>query len=196
MALVLGVSGSPRRGGNSEALVKEILAGAEEQGHQTQAAHLRSYDFNSCIGCEHCRKDKNCTGLLDGMQLLYPLIQEAMGLVLISPVHNYNVTAMTKAFIDRLYCFYEFTKERPGPWSSRLANQGRKAVIATVAEQKNDEGLGVVMPAMRLPLEALGYELTGELVAPGVFPVGKVKQDQNIMSRARALGNNLGQALT
>lgn len=195
MALVLGISGSPRRGGNSQALAKAILAGAAEQGHQTQTVVLREYDFSSCIGCERCRKDKMCTGLKDGMSLLYPLLQEAKGLVLVSPVHNYNVSALTKAFIDRLYCFYDFAEQRPGPWSSRLAGQGRKALIAAVAEQNNEEGLGVVMPAMRMPLEALGYELTGELVAPGVFPAGKVKQNQDKMKQARSMGSDLGKAL-
>ena len=195
MALVLAITGSPRRGGNSETLAKAILAGAAEQGHQTQAVFLRSYDFGSCLGCERCRKAKACTGLLDGMQLIYPLIQEAKGLVLISPVHNYNVSALTKAFIDRLYCFYEFAQERPGPWSSRLAGQNRKALIASAAEQNGEEGLGVVMPAMRLPLEALGYEVMGELIAPGVFPAGMVKKDQAVMTRARTLGSQLGRAL-
>jgi multimeric flavodoxin WrbA len=196
MALILGITGSPRRGGNSQALLNETLAGAAEQGHRTQAVHLRSYDFSSCIGCERCRKDKICTGLKDGMNLLYPLIQEAKGLVLISPVHNYNVTALTKAFIDRLYCFYDFEEPRPGPWSSRLADRGKKAVIATAAEQNDEEGLGVIMPAMRMPLEALGYELTGELIATGVFPAGKVKENKDVMSQARELGSKLGQALT
>lgn len=195
MALVLGINGSPRRGSNSEALAKTILAGATEKGHQTQTVHLRNYDFSSCIGCERCRKDKICTGLKDGMTLLYPLIQEAQGLVLVSPTHTYNVSALMKAFIDRLYCFYNFEKVRPGPWSSRLASQDRKAVIAATAELEGEEGLGVVMPAMRLPLEALGYELTGELVASGVFPAGKVKENQELMNSARKLGSELGQAL-
>lgn len=195
MALVLAVAGSPRRGGNSQALAEAILAGAAEQRHQTRVAHLRSYHFSSCIGCERCRKDKTCTGLKDGMSLLYPLIQEAKGLVLVSPVHNYNVSALTKAFIDRLYCYYDFAEERPGPWSSRLADQGRKAAIAAVAEQNDEESLGVVMPAMRMPLKALGYELTGELVAPGVFSAGKVKGNPDVMNRARMMGIKLGQAL-
>ena len=129
------------------------------------------------------------------MTLLYPLIQEAQGLVLVSPTHTYNVSALMKAFIDRLYCFYNFEKVRPGPWSSRLASQDRKAVIAATAELEGEEGLGVVMPAMRLPLEALGYELTGELVASGVFPAGKVKENQELMNSARKLGSELGQAL-
>ncbi|MFC2004247.1 NAD(P)H-dependent oxidoreductase [Chloroflexota bacterium] len=56
-------------------------------------------------------------------------------MVLISPVYSYNVTALMKAFIDRLYSFYNFSDERPGYWSSQLADQGRKAIIAVVGEQ-------------------------------------------------------------
>jgi multimeric flavodoxin WrbA len=195
MALILGISGTPRKGGNSDALVKEILAGAKKGGHQTQTINLRSYVYGSCLGCERCRKERACTGLLDGMQMIYPLIQEAKGLVLVSPTHNYNVSALVKAFLDRLYCFYDFSKERPGPWSSRLAGQDRQAVIGAVAEQNGEEGLGVVMPAMRLPLEALGYQITGQIIASGIFPAGKVKQNDKIMSRGRELGHALGQAL-
>ena len=52
---------------------------------------------------------------MDGMSLLYPKIIDARGLVLVSPTHNYNITAIMKAFIDRLYCFYNFdNKNRPG----------------------------------------------------------------------------------
>ncbi|MFP4072099.1 MAG: NAD(P)H-dependent oxidoreductase [Desulfovibrionales bacterium] len=69
-----------------------------------------------------------CTGLLDVMTALYRPVIESRGLVLVCPTHNSNVTAWMKGFIDRLYCFYDFDKKLPGPWSSRLGGQGRKAV--------------------------------------------------------------------
>lgn len=195
MALILGISGTPRRGGNSEILLKQILSAAAESGHDAEAVFLRAYDFSSCRGCERCRRSQACDGLQDGMQLIYPLVRKAKGLVLISPTHNYNVSALMKAFIDRLYCFYDFGDERPGPWSSRLAGQGRRALIAAVAEQPGRDGLGVVLPAMRLPLEALGYEVMGELIAPGVFAAGQVRNQPESMARARSLGEGLGRAL-
>jgi len=65
--------------------------------------------------------------------------------------------------IDRLYCFYNFDDNRPGGWSSRLAGQGRKAILAAICEQKNKDDMGFTLDAMRLPLEALGYEIIGEL---------------------------------
>ena len=84
------------------------------------------------------------------MQLIYPKIKGAKGLVLLSPTHNYNVTAWMKAFIDRLYCFYNFSARRPGDWSSRLAGQGRKSIIASIGEQRNrKEGVGFTLDAMR-----------------------------------------------
>lgn len=93
------------------------------------------------------------------MSLIYPGILESQGLILVSPTHNYNVTAWMKAIIDRLYCFYNFDDKRPRGWSSRLAGQGRKAVLAAICEQKNKDDMGFTLDAMRLPLEALGYEI-------------------------------------
>jgi len=124
------------------------------------------------------------------MQLLYPKIDEAKGIVLITPTHNHNVTAWMKAFIDRLYCYYNFFDERPGSWSSRLANQGRKAIIASIGEQKSyEDGVGFTLDAMRLPIEALGYEVIGELPVLGVFGKGKIQQQ--VLESAENLGGQL-----
>jgi multimeric flavodoxin WrbA len=188
---ILGIGGSPRRGGNSDILLQHILHTIGE------TKQLRDFQFQSCIGCEKCRTDKICTGLQDGMSLLYPAIIEAKGLVLVSPTHNYNVTALMKAFIDRLYCFYNFdNKNRPGPWSSQLGNQGRKAIIVAVCEQESKKDMGFTLDGMRLPLEALGYEILGELAVLGVFARGKVKERKEMLRRASGLGTLLAQAIS
>ena len=188
---MLGIGGSPRKGGNSDILLQHILHNIGER------KQLRDFQFQSCIGCEKCRKDKICTGLQDGMSLLYPKIIEAKGLVLVSPTHNYNITALMKAFIDRLYCFYNFdNRNRPGPWSSQLENQGRKAIIVAVCEQENKKDMGFTLDAMRLPLEALGYEILEELPVFGVFAKGKVKEKKKILAKASDLGTFLAQAIS
>jgi multimeric flavodoxin WrbA len=192
MAKILGIGSSPRKGGNSDILLKHILAGVENAGAETEAVHLRDYQFQGCIGCEKCRKAKQCIGLQDGMQLIYPKIIDSKGLVLISPTHHYNVTALMKAFIDRLYCYYNFSDDRPGSWSSRLANQGRKAIIASIGEQKSyEDGVGFTLDAMRLPIEALGYEVIGELPVLGVFGKGRIKEQQQLLEKAEQLGSQL-----
>jgi multimeric flavodoxin WrbA len=195
MAGILGVSGSPRRGGNSDTILKAILEGAAAQGAATEAVFLRNIQFSSCIGCERCRQDKICTGLTDGMTVLYPKIEASHGLVLVSPSHNLNVSALTKAFIDRLYCYYDFTDERPRKYSSRLAGQGRLAAVAGVCEQPEQEAMGVTLDMQRIPLEYLGYTVLTPLGAYSIFDAGAVKNDQEIMARARSLGQDLATRL-
>jgi len=197
MKKLLGIGGSPRKGGNSDILLKHIIKGASSEGVATKEIQLRDYQFKTCIGCEQCRKNKHCTGLQDGMQLIYPEVSEAGGLVLVSPIYNYNVTALMKAFIDRLYCFYNFTDERPGPWSSQLANMGRRALIVAVGEQTDYEegGMDLTLKAMRLPVEALGYQIIDEIPVLGIFHKGIVKKYPEELEKAEGMGRLLASRL-
>ena len=85
---VLGVSGSPRKNGNTDVLLECFSEGIASTGVQTETVFLRDYLIQPCTACENCRKDETCTGLKDGMHLLYPKILESRGLVLGSPTHN------------------------------------------------------------------------------------------------------------
>ncbi len=192
---VFGLSGSPRKGGNSDVLLKHILKGVNENKVPAEAVRLCNYDYQPCIGCEKCRKDNMCTGLNDGMHLLYPKVIESQGIVLVCPTHNYNVTAWMKAFIDRLYCFYNFQNTRPRAWSSQLANQERKAVIIAICEQEDKKDMGFTLEAMRIPIEALGYQVIGEQAIFKTFDKGKVKQDSKALEKAFSLGKNLVKAI-
>lgn len=194
-AKVLGVGGSPRENGNSDVLLRRILKGVGSAGMAAQAVYLRKYQYQGCIGCEQCRKDCICTGLHDGMTLLYPDVSGSRGLVLVSPTHNYNITAWMKAFIDRLYCFYTFDDHRPRGYSSRLAGQGRKAVLAAVCEQVDKADMGFTLEAMGAPLEALGYEIVGKLPVYGIFDRGKVREKEEILTEAERLGAGLATSL-
>ena len=192
---ILGLSGSPRKGGNSDVLLTSILNGAKQHSVAVENVRLCSYQYQPCIGCEKCRKNNRCTGIKDGMHLLYPKVIESQGIVLVCPTHNYNVTAWMKAFIDRLYCLYLFDKNRPRGWSSRLSNQNRKAVIAAVCEQADKKDMGFTLEAMRLPIEALGYDIVGELAVLGIFDKAKVKEEDEVLAKAMALGNQLADSL-
>ncbi len=193
--IVLGVGGSPRKNGNSDVLLRQALKGASHEDVECSLIQLREMQFQGCIGCEKCRKDKICTGLNDGMSLLYGKIITSKGLVLVSPTHNYNITSWMKAFIDRLYCFYHFQDTRPRAWSSRLAGQDRKAVLIAICEQEHAKDMGFTLDAMRIPLEALGYEVIGEQAIFRIFDRGKVKEDSKSLEKAFTLGKDLATAV-
>ncbi|AKB18430.1 flavodoxin family protein [Methanosarcina sp. WWM596] len=192
---ILGVSGSPRKGGNTDVLLDSFLKGAESAGAETKKVLLREYSIESCIGCEACRKAGTCIRFHDGMELLYPEIEAAKGLILGSPTYNYNVTAPMKAFIDRLYPYYNFTDERPGPYSSKLGDQGRKALVFTVCEQEKLEEMGFTLEALGMPLEALGYDVLEKFLATGCFAKGAVSKNEALLEKAFESGNKLAEAL-
>ncbi len=197
MTHILGISGSPRMRGNSDILLQTILDGAAEASDSLvcEALHLRDYHVQPCIACERCRTAKACAGVLDGMQLVYPKIEAALGLVLVSPTYHYNVSGQMKVFIDRLYQYYDFTNDLPRGYTSRLGGQGRKAVVAAVCEQANESDMGRTIEMLRRPVEPLGYEVLGELPVLLHFAKGAVKQDTEALQAAHSLGRELGKAL-
>ncbi|MBW2185355.1 MAG: flavodoxin family protein [Deltaproteobacteria bacterium] len=192
---VLAIGASPRKGGNSDVLLKHFCAGVNNAGIETEEIQLRDCHITPCIGCELCRKTGKCSRFDDDMVAIYTKIIASRGLFLISPVHNYNVTAWMKGFIDRLYCFYDFAEPRPGHWSSKLANQGRTAVVAAVAEQLDKKDMGFTLEAMQMPLEALGYEVNQKFPVLGIFEKGKVADRPEIIRTAEMYGEKLAKEI-
>ena len=197
MHKILGIGGSPRKGGNSDILIKRMLLGAKQPGVSTEEVQIRDYHIKPCIVCERCRKDGQCKSVQDGMQLLYPKIIEADGLIIVTPVHNYNMTAILKVFIDRLSCFYYLEEERPGCWKSRLADKRRKAIISAVGEQKELEkgGITLTLSTLHLSFEGLGYEIFREFPVPGIFLKGKIKEYPSLLRKAEIAGKQLAASL-
>ena len=192
---IIGFGGSPRKSGNTDVILDRIITGARSLKVDAEKIYLRDYSVSPCVGCERCRKDKICTKIFDGMQLIYPRILGSRGLILGSPTHNYNVTSWVKAFIDRLYCFYDFTDDRPRAYSSRLADQRRKAVVFAICEQPDIREMGFTIEAMTMPLEALGYEIIDTLAVTSIFDRGAVKKNREVMDAAYEKGRILAQAL-
>ncbi|OBZ35829.1 MAG: flavodoxin [Methanohalophilus sp. DAL1] len=188
---ILGICASPRKAGNTDVLLDEVMEGAKSNGATVGIVHLRDYSIESCVGCEQCRQDNTCTRFYDGMSLLYPKIEEAKGMVLGSPTYNYNVTSLMKTFIDRLYPYYNFTDDRPREYSSRLAGQGRRACVFTIGEQSIIEDIGFSLEAMSYPLEALGYTVDKAMPVLNQFDRGIIKKDEAALKKAFEMGEEL-----
>ena len=91
---------SPRKGGNTEILAEQVVAGMKDGGAEVEVIRLADYTISPCIACGGCEKTGQCV-VQDDMQELYPKIDSADRLVLVSPIYFYGVTAQLKAFIDR-----------------------------------------------------------------------------------------------
>jgi len=192
---VLLVSGSPRKNGNTDTVLAAMANRLSQRDIPTQTVRLCDLTINPCTGCEACRRAGTCTRFNDDMNALYPVIEGSRGLVLGSPTYNYNITPETKAFIDRLYPYFDFTEPRPGPYTARLAGQGRKMVTLAICEQNEASEMGVTIPAISSPMKVVGYEIVAELPVTGHFPRGSVASDTAVLAQAQATADLLADAL-
>jgi multimeric flavodoxin WrbA len=97
--MILGISGSPRKMA-TEHILSEALRMLNEMGFQTEQFGMRGKSISPCRHCDYCLKNKECI-VKDDMQQLYPLIREAEGFVIATPVYNGSMSAQTKIVIDR-----------------------------------------------------------------------------------------------
>ncbi|MCK5047241.1 MAG: flavodoxin family protein, partial [Candidatus Heimdallarchaeota archaeon] len=84
-ARVLGIVGSPRRGGNTELLVDEVLAGAKEAGAETHKIILNDLTIGHCQGCNAC-SDKGQCKYKDDMQIINEEMRKSTAFVYGTPV--------------------------------------------------------------------------------------------------------------
>ncbi len=101
---VLGIVGSGRKDGNTDILVREALAAAEEAGAETELVSVVGKNIGPCDGCERCRKSEGCQ-LDDDMQPIYEQLEAADAILFGSPVYFGTVSAQAKTIMDRTYAF-------------------------------------------------------------------------------------------
>jgi multimeric flavodoxin WrbA len=99
---VIGISGSPRKSGNSEILLQHALEPFKENKWDVVPFLLSEKDVAPCTGCDDCSQSGKCTKK-DDMDLLYKAFATCDAVIIASPVYYRNVTSQLKAVIDRSY---------------------------------------------------------------------------------------------
>lgn len=72
----------------------------KEKGFETEFFTVRGKKIGPCRHCDYCMRKKECI-LKDDMYQVYPLIQEAQGLIMATPIYNGGLSANLKAVMDR-----------------------------------------------------------------------------------------------
>ncbi len=172
---VLILSGSPRKGGNSDTLCDRFAAGAREAGHFVEKFSLAGKQIAPCRGCYACK-----SGLCpqqDAARVFVEKMLTADVIVLGTPVYFYSMCAQLKALIDRSVMVYP-----------RIVNK-EFYYIMTMADTE--------IPCFKGTIEALrgfvacceGSEEKGMICAEGVYNYGEIK-DKPAMQQAYEMGKN------
>jgi multimeric flavodoxin WrbA len=97
---IIAIYGSPRRKGNTAALLKKAVEGAREAGAAVDEIVLRDLKLSPCLEIYGCKESGECA-IKDDFQSVRDRILAAEGLMLASPIFFYTVSAHTKILMDR-----------------------------------------------------------------------------------------------
>ncbi|MBC8875662.1 MAG: flavodoxin family protein [Planctomycetes bacterium] len=101
---VLGISGSPRSGGNTELLIQTALKELESEGLETEFISLADREIRPCDGCAACvgMNPPACVQDDPGFEGIIDAFREADGILVGSPVYFGSATPQTMALLDRV----------------------------------------------------------------------------------------------
>ncbi|MCP5119364.1 MAG: flavodoxin family protein [bacterium] len=100
---VVAFNGSPREDGNTGILINYVLREIEQEGIETELVQLGGLRIAGCTACEECKRNKDgrCSVTDDPLNEFLAKMVAADGIILGSPTYFTDVTAETKALIDR-----------------------------------------------------------------------------------------------
>ncbi|MFX1566832.1 MAG: flavodoxin family protein [Promethearchaeota archaeon] len=175
---VLGIVGSPRKGGNTEILVDEVLSGAEKAGALIKKVILNKLNINPCQACNSCYKTGNCIHNDDMLELLEKMMLSDIW-VLGTPIYWWGPTAQFKLFLDRWYCpkHQEF--------------KGKQIILVIPFEGGHPKYARHTIGILTDVLNYLDMQLVDTILAPGVGKRGAVREKSNIMKKAYEVGQKV-----
>ena len=186
--MVVGLSGSPRLGGNTEQLLYETLRGAREKGAETRTVEVAGMNISGCTHCDFCRRTGECK-IADDMTMVYEALREADRIIIASPLHFMSVTAQLKAAIDRCQSLWARKYELGLPPLEPA--KPRKGLFIAVGGRQTKTLFDAARVTVKSLFVVLDVEYAGELLFPGVDEAGAINSVPEALAQAFEAGRKL-----
>lgn len=159
------LNGSPRKKGNTSALVKSFTEGAESAGNTVTEFFLNSMDIHGCRGCFGGHSSRECPCVQnDDMNQIYPAVRKAEVVVLATPLYYWNMSGQIRTAIDRLFALEEGD-------GNLLRGHDRSSALLMAAE---GNGFDDVILYYDHLMEHLRWKNLGHVLAGGNVDVGDI----------------------
>ncbi|MBA4422213.1 MAG: flavodoxin family protein [Syntrophus sp. (in: bacteria)] len=188
VAKVLGIFGSPRRGGNTDLLLKETLKGAAAEGARAEEIRLCDFRITPCRECLSCFNDGACV-IPDDMQGIYPRLLKADIVILASPIFFYGITGWAKAMVDRSQALWARKYKLHDP--ALETEHKRKGFFVSVGGTKGQRMFEGAVLTVRYFFDAFNTEYSGDLLFRGVDACGDILKNPDALSQASSAGRKL-----
>ena len=181
LAILLG---SPRVGGNTEAMADALAHEAEVRGYEIRKIHLASMKLNGCLDCRKCWSTGKPCVQNDEMDKVYGDIEAASVIVFASPLYYYSWSAQIKPVWDRTLPYYM-------PGAARTIT-GKKVILLAAAGDEDESKFEGITASFKNASEFMGFEILGTVCAPGMYAKGDIEaKGEKYLNAAKELGANL-----
>lgn len=166
MSRIVVLTGSMRKGGNTDLLARAFAEGAGVN-HDVEIISVADYRLNACIGCNACfsRAGHSCFQK-DDMALIYAKLSDADIVAVASPVYFYGISSQLKAVIDRLHT------------PMRTDFKIKKLALLLVGAASLPELFDAIKMQYRLILDFFNLEDAGMVLVRGVKDKGDIKENE------------------
>lgn len=179
MKKVLILSGSPRKGGNSDTLCDRFMQGAIDAGHQVEKIFVAEKEIAPCRACYYCASHNGACTIHDDMAAVLQKMIEADVLVLSTPVYFYTLSAQLKAVIDRTVARWLEVHDKDFYYIMTSAEDGPDTMDATLASLR---GYAACVQ---------GATEKGVVYGKGVYQRGEILDKPDLLRQAYDLGHGI-----
>lgn len=102
---ILVLTGSPRKGGNTDKLADAFIAGARQARHTTVKFTTADKNIKGCVDCQTCFSRGSACSVPDDFANLAPLLEQADMVVFATPMYWFSFPVQLKAAIDKFYSY-------------------------------------------------------------------------------------------
>ena len=183
---VLGISGTPKKGGLTDVLLDKALEGAASAGCAVEKVVLNDMAFRPCQDCGGCDATGVCV-LDDDLKAVYDKVKAADAVIAASPIFFGSLSAQLKMMIDRMQALWVLKyvlKKAPA--------RKRKGIFLCVGGMDTAEYFENAKKLVKIVFAVLDIEYSGELFFGGVNKKGKdAKARDEMLAKAHGLGMSL-----
>ncbi len=189
MVKIIAIYGSPRRDGNSAALLKQAVNGARQEGAQVEEVFLRDYKISPCLEIYNCIKTGECA-IRDDFPEILAKLESSTGIMLASPIFFYTVSAHTKIFMDRcqsLWVRKYWIEKQP----FRGAPETRKGLFISVAATSGKKLFDGAILTVKYFFDVLSAGLWKTVLCRGVDRKGEIDSRDDYLKESFEAGREL-----
>lgn len=185
---VLAINGSPRKNGNTSALIRAMLEGAAEAGAETTEAHLHSLDMKGCMGCLSCRQKHGVCAQKDALAPYLEMVKTSDALIFGCPIYMYRISGQMKLYIDRSYSLY--TPREGGGYNSAVPGGKRFALVISQGAPDPGQYHRSIRWLAGMAGTGHGMQEAGRIIHTNSHARPAAK-DSALLEEARAIGRRL-----